>query len=56
MNRRVRSKTRGGSTTSIMLMFGDTDEGWECLNISLKTEDAKERKNLWTRKSRLLVA
>ena len=30
-----------------------TDEGWEILNMSLKTGDEMERMSLWTRKSRL---
>ena len=54
MNRRIRSTARGGSTMSMMGMLLEVaEEGWEMLNMSLKTGDAKDRKILWTRKSRL---
>ena len=55
MNRRMSSSTRGGSVKLTTSTFEVGDEGWGSLNISLKMGDAKERKILWTRKSRLSV-
>ena len=56
MYRRMSSKARGGSATSTTSApFEAVGEGFGSLNMSLKTGDEKDRKGLWTRKSRLSV-
>ena len=55
MSRKMSSRARGGSLRSTISTSdsADDEEGWGIANMSLKTGDVKDRKNLWTRKSRL---
>ena len=54
MKRMMASTARGGSATSMVSTRpGADDEGCASWNISLKTGDVRERRSLWTLKSRL---